>query len=74
MGGLGDGIDIHTPPSIKWMTSENLLCSAGDSAQRSPKWEGNTKEEGPYVYIWLIPFAVQQRLPSSVMQLYTHKN
>ena len=27
-----------------------------------PKWEGNPKKEEIYVYIWLIHFAVQQRL------------
>ena len=27
-----------------------------------PKWEGNPKKEGMYVHVWLIHFAVQQKL------------
>ena len=31
-------------------------------ALQGPKWEGNSKQEGIYVYVQLIHFAVQQKL------------
>ena len=36
---------------IKWVTSENRLYSQGNSALWWPKWEGNPKKEGKYIYM-----------------------
>ena len=41
--------------------AQGTLLSALN-AQSFPKWEGNPKKEGIYVYVWLMHFAVQQKL------------
>lgn len=43
---MGDGIDIHAPPSIKWMTSENLLYSAGPLLNALLNRQGIQKKRG----------------------------
>ena len=62
------GIDIYTVLCIKQITNENQLYSTGNSTRcsvvTSMGWE--SKKEHMYVYVWLIPFAVQQKLMTAV--------
>ena len=74
---------IYTLWCIKQIVNENLLIAQGTllNALGSPKLEGNIKTEGIYVYVWLIHFAMKQKLTSlykAILQLKKknkiHKN
>ena len=58
MGGINreTGIDIYTLLCIKQVTKENLLYSTELCSMLCGD------KEGIYVYVWLIHFAVQQKL------------
>ena len=58
------GIDIYTLLYIKYITNKNLLYSTGNSTQYSVlAYLGKeSKKEWIYVYVYLIHFAVQQKL------------
>ena len=58
------GIDIYTLLCIKRITNKNRLYSTGNSTQCPvvTQMGRKSKEEGIYVYVWLIHFAVQQKL------------
>ena len=60
------GIDISTVLCIKEATNENRLYSTGSSTQCRGDLSGMVIQEGTYVYVWLIPFAVQQKLVTAV--------
>ena len=55
-------IDIYILLGIKEITNENRLYGTPDSTQRSVvTYTGRKfKEEGVYVYMWLIHFTIQQ--------------
>ena len=62
-----------TTTMFKIVNYENRLCSTGN-----PTWwslvtwvERKSKEEGIYVYVWLIHFAVWQKLHDIVKQLWS---
>ena len=61
---LGDWVEIYTLLCIKYITNENPLYSTGNSTQRSvvTRMERKSKKERIYVYMWLIHFAIQQKL------------
>ena len=58
------GSDIYTPLCIKQIINENQLYSTGNSTKGSLETQmgRKSKEEGIYVHMWLIHFAVQQKL------------
>ena len=63
----------------KWITNENLLGSTGTSTQCSMVTcvGGKSKEEAMCVYLWLMHYAVQQRLTqhckANILQLKKKK-
>ena len=69
------GIDIYTLLYIKQITNKNVLYSTGNSFQCSvmTSMGMESRREWIYVYVWLIHFAVQQKLTqhckSTILQL-----
>ena len=62
------GMDIRTLLCLKWITSKNLLCGTGNSAQwYVAAWMGEEfGEEWIHVYVWLSRFAVPLK-PSALL-------
>ena len=59
----GVGMDMDTLVYLKWTINKDLLYSTGNSAQcYVAAWMGRGLGENGHVYIWLIPFAVHQKL------------
>ena len=58
------GIDIDTLLTLwlKSTTNENLLYSRGDSVPCGDQKGRKFRKEGTCVYVWLMHFAVQQKL------------
>ena len=58
------GIDIDTLLTLwlKSTTNENLLYSRGDSVPCGDQKGRKFRKEGTRVYVWLMHFAVQQKL------------
>ena len=58
------GVAIYTPLCIKYISDENPLSSTGTPTQCpvGTSMERKLRDEGIYVYVWLIHLAVQQKL------------
>ena len=54
---------MYTWPYLKWITSKDLLCSTGNSAQcYKAAWMGDFVGEWMHVCVWLSPFTVHLKL------------
>ena len=58
------GIYLYALLHLKWITSKDLLCSTGNSAQcHVAAWMGGEfGGDWIHLYVWLGPFAVHLKL------------